>query len=324
MTMDLRLTRARRIYSDGQHNAFTGLTRFGESILVCFRSGATHVSWDGAIRAIASTDGETWTPVAHKTMDGVDLRDPKIVAFNGAAMLYCGGRAPDAPLRCFVSIAPDGQAFGELKPLAGLPEGHWLWSVRPLGDRLYGAAYHDTHAVLLRSADGVAWEEVVDFPIWSDEVAFDFDAQGRLWALVREDWQGCVPALCVAEPPYTSFSSVTRLPIRLQGPMLKRLDGACVIVGRRWDEPGRRNLRSDVFVLEDGQDLRYVRALPSGGDTSYAGWLDDGPGRGLISYYSSHEHKMDTDWEQEQASANTAEAEHTTPADIFLADVRYR
>ncbi len=322
--MELRLTRARRIYADGTHCAFTGITRHDGAILVCFRSGVTHVSWDGVIRVIASSDGESWEPVARLTHPDVDLRDPKIVSWQGAALAYCGGRRQEGPLQSFLAAASDGRSFGDPQPLTGVPEGYWLWSVRPHGEWLYGAAYHGTAAILLRSANGVAWEQVADFPIWGNEVALDFDGEGRLWALVREDWQGCVPALCVAEPPYETFSRVTRLPIRLQGPMLKRLDGACVIVGRRWDEPGRRNLRSDVFLLEDGHDLQYIRALPSGGDTSYAGWLDDGPGRGLISYYSSHEFKMDVDWTDEAASMDRAIAEHSTPAAIYLADVRYR
>ncbi|MCE5241527.1 hypothetical protein LLH23_23940 [bacterium] len=322
--MELRLVRARRIYADGTHCAFTGITRYEDQVLVCFRSGVTHVSWEGRIRIIGSGDGETWTPLATLTHPDMDLRDPKLATWQGAALAYCGGRRQEGPLQSFVSIAADGRTFGPVQPLQGVPEGYWLWSVRPHGDWIYGAAYRHTSAVLLRSADGVGWEQVAPFPIWGNEVSFDFDAEGRLWALVREDWQGCVPALCVAEPPYTEFASVRRLPIRLQGPMLKRLEEACVIVGRRWDEPGRRNLRADVFVLEDGHDLQYIRALPSGGDTSYAGWLDDGPGRGLISYYSSHEYKMDVDWADEAASTDTAVAEHSTPSGIFLADVRYR
>jgi hypothetical protein len=322
--MELRLTRARRIYADGSHCAFTGITRHWDVVLVCFRSGLTHVSWDGVIRVVIPGDGQTAAPLARLAYPGWDLRDPKIVSWHGNVLVYCGGRRQDGPLQSFVSVAADGCRFGDPQPLAGVPEAYWLWSVRPHGVWLYGAAYHQTSAMFLRSADGVTWEKLVDFPVWGNEVALDFDADGRLWALVREDWHGCVPALCVAEPPYAEFRSVQRLPIRLQGPMLKRLEGACVIVGRRWDEPGRRNLRSDLFVLEDGCDLRHVRALPSGGDTSYAGWLDDGPGRGLISYYSSHEYKMDVGWADEAASPDTAVAEHSTPAGIYLADVRYR
>ena len=110
----------------------------------------------------------------------------------------------------------------------------------------------------------------------------------------------------------------------MQGPLIKRLAGGCVLVGRRWDLPGRRNLRIDVFWLEDGRDPCFVRSLPSGGDTSYAGWLDVGEGAAVISYYSSHEHKMDEPHANNAAFArDQAHAEHSTPADIFLADVSY-
>ncbi len=325
--MQLRVTRARRVFSDGKHNAFTGITRLGETTLLCFRSGRSHITYDGTIKVIASDDLETWSAVTEKAREATDLRDPKLTAFAGKALLFCGGRSQAGPLRSFVSFSGDAHSFGELIPLQGIPEGHWLWGVKPWGDRLFGAAYatgaSGGHVALTSTGDGVRWEKLADFPVPGNEVALDFDANGRLYALVREDGHGSVPALCTAEPPYASFSSVTRPPIRLQGPMLKRLDGACVLAGRRWDNPGRRNLRTDLFVWEDGGDPRFIRSLPSGGDTSYAGWLDLRLGRAVISYYSSHEHKMDVSIEEERAHSDTAHAEHSTPADVFLADVCY-
>lgn len=327
--MELRVTRARRIFSDGRHNAFTGITRFAEDVLVCFRSGLTHISYDGTVRVIASTDMESWTVVVEKDMPGVDLRDPKIVVLGGRVLLYCGGRTDGEPLRSLVSASDDGRAFGDLVPLVGIPPGEWMWSTKAWGGKLYGAAYRTGRedpctAVLYCSEDGLAWERLSDFPVPGNEVGLDIDPEGRLWALVREDHYGCIPALCTADPPYTSFTSVTRPAVRLQGPMLKRLEGACVITGRRWDNPGRRNTRTDLFIWEDGHDIEFVRSLPSGGDTSYAGWLDLEPGRAVISYYSSHSHKMDIGWETEAATTDRAHAEHSTPADIFLADVCYR
>ena len=106
--------------------------------------------------------------------------------------------------------------------------------------------------------------------------------------------------------------------------MLKRLDSGCVVICRQWDWPERRNLRTDLFWIEDGQDIRRVRSLPSGGDTSYAGWLDLGKGRAVVSYYSAHEHKMDTHVDSEATPApDPARAEHSTGAGIFLADIHY-
>jgi hypothetical protein len=323
--MELRVTRARRVYADGRHNAFTGIARWGDRVTIAFRSATTHISYDGTIKLIESRNLETWEMLTELAQPPVDLRDPKVVAFAGALMLFCGARYADG-VRSLVSISSDGRTFPAPVPVTGVPEGHWLWSVKPLGGVLYGTAYQRQAAgyttALYRSNDGLEWHQLADFPVPGGETAIDFGADGRLWALVREDTHGWIPALCTAQPPYRSFSSVVRLPIRMQGPMLRRLEGVCVIAGRRWDHPGRRNLRTDLFVLEDGHDIRYVRSLPSGGDTSYAGWLDLEPGRAAMSYYSSHEHSMDTPCDDSQPrSSDPARAEHTTPADIFLADV---
>jgi hypothetical protein len=82
-----------------------------------------------------------------------------------------------------------------------------------------------------------------------------------------------------------------------------------------------------LFWLGDGQDLRRLCTLPSGGDTSYASWLDLGAGRALLSYYSAHEHKMDEPHSNDGIFAATwdeAYAEHSSGADIFLAEISYR
>ena len=322
--MELRVTRARKIFSDGKHNAFTGIASFDDRAFVVFRSGTTHISMDGAIKVVASKDMEAWEVASEKSIAGLDLRDPKAVAFNDVLLVYCGSRGQEGLAKSMAFSSTDGRAFGEPAALNGIPQARWLWCIRPFGEVVYGTAYGKDGVALYRSADGLNWQKTVDFPIPGNEVSIDFDPDGKLWALVRDDSHGCIPAVCTAEPPYTSFGSVARLPIRLQGPMLKRLVGGCVIAGRRWDAPGRRNLRMDLFWLEDGQDIRFVRSLPSGGDTSYAGWLDTGEGRGAISYYSSHEHKMDEAHANNASfSRDGAHAEHSTPSDIFLADVSY-
>ena len=326
--MEIRVIRARKIFSNGKHNAFTGIAAFQNRAFIVFRSATNHVSRDGTVQVIASEDLETWTPVAEKAYSERDLRDPKAVAFRDSLWVYCGGSRADKSICAMAFSSEDGHTFSEPMDLNGIPEGRWLWAVQPCGDALYGTGYcerdGEQSVLLYRSEDGLNWSHVVDFPTPGNEVSIDFDAQGTLWALAREDRQGHIPTLCTAEPPYDTWQTVTRLPLRLQGPMVKRLEGGCVIAARRWDPPGRRNLRTDLFWLEDGQDPRLVRSLPSGGDTSYAGWLDTGEGRAVLSYYSSHEHKMDEPHSQDaHFSRDRAHAEHTTPADIFLADVSY-
>ncbi len=130
--------------------------------------------------------------------------------------------------------------------------------------------------------------------------------------------------LCRARPPYAKLEVHKRMPTPVGGPMVKRLPVGCVMITRRWDPPGRRNLRSEVLWLPDGGELESITRLPSGGDTSYATWVDLSPGRAVVSYYSSHEHKMDVPIDRpDLLRKDPAYAEHSTPADIFLADVSY-
>ncbi len=326
--MDMRVTRARKVFGNGKHNAFTGIAAAPAGVLIVFRSAASHVSPDGVIEVITSRDTETWRVVAELRRPGVDLRDPKVAAFGGKVLVYCGEYRPDAPCQSLVFTSADGIDFGDAMPLRGVPGGRWLWHVRQQGDRLYGSAYWerggDCGAYLYASDDGLAWQEVSVFPVPANEVYLDFDREGVLWALLRDDGRGCIPALCTAEPPYSRFRSVMHLPMRLQGPMLARLEGGCALVCRQWDQPGRRNLRTELFWLEDGGEIQRVATLPSGGDTSYAGWLDMAPGRAVVSYYSAHEHKMDEPHANDALFAeDPAHAEHSTPADIFLADISY-
>lgn len=326
--MEMRITRARKIVADGKHNAFTGIAAAYDKTFIAFRSGASHVSGDGTVKLIASPDMETWQVATELRHPGVDLRDPKVVLFGKKLMLYCGEHRGDGSFQSLVAQSSNGVTFGEAVPLRGIPKNRWLWHVQPLGDTLYGAAYStragECPASLYASRDGAAWKPVADFPGAGNEVYLDFDRDGVLWALVRDAYPWCIPALCVAEPPYSRFRLVMGLPMRLQGPMLKRLDGGCAIICRQWDQPGRRNLRTDLFWLEDSRAIRRMLTLPSGGDTSYAGWLDLKKGQAAVSYYSSHEHKMDEPHANDAVFAkDDAYAEHSTAADIFLADVSY-
>ena len=53
-----------RIWDQARHNAFTDLIRYQDAWYCTFREGSAHVSADGAIRVLRSTDGEHWNSVA--------------------------------------------------------------------------------------------------------------------------------------------------------------------------------------------------------------------------------------------------------------------
>jgi len=332
---ELRVTRARKIYADGHHNAFTGMARLGDRFFVTFRSAVDHVSLEGKIRVIASEDRDDWQPVHLVGRPNTDLRDPKLATFRDNLLCYFaavpvadGKRQGDGRIS-MVARSSDGRTFDEPQALEGISQGAWLWHVAAWGDMLYGTAYWHSEgrrydAGLYQSSDGIRWEKIADFPTPSSEVYLDFDAGGALWALVRNQFPTNELVLCRAEPPYTELEVHKRMPTAVGGPMVKRLPIGCVMITRRWDPPGRRNLRTEVLWLPDGGQLESVTRLPSGGDTSYATWVDLSPGRGIVSYYSSHEHKMDVPIDRpDLLRRDPAYAEHSTPADIFLADVSY-
>jgi len=334
-SFELRVTRAKKIYSDGHHNAFTGLARLGDQFFVTFRSAVDHVSTAGKIRVIASRDRNDWQPVHLVGRPNTDLRDPKLATFRGNLLCYFAavpvvdGRREGEGRISMVVQSSDGRTFAEPQALQGIAQGAWLWHATPQGDMMYGTAYWHAKgsrydAALYQSSDGVRWQKTADFPTPSSEVYLDFDGDGILWALVRNQFPTNELVLCRAEPPYTKLEIHKRMPTAVGGPMVKRLPIGSVMITRRWDPPGRRNLRTEVLWLADGGQLRSITRLPSGGDTSYATWLDLGHGRAIVSYYSSHEHKMDVPIDRaDLLKKDPAYAEHSTSADIFLAEVSY-
>jgi hypothetical protein len=325
---ELRVIRARKIFSDGRHNAFTGLARFKDRYFVAFRAAGTHMTVDGQIRVMVSDDARTWDFARTTGRPEHDLRDPKLVVFQDRLFVLYAER-PETDLEHRTSMAfmsEDGRSFSTSWVLEGVPHGFWLWHAAARDGALYGAAYRhrgpDYECLLLRSPDGFQWENVADFPLPGGETYLDFAPDGTLWAFVRNNSPGRVAYTCSAKPPYTAFGNIRHFPTHIGGPMIKHLDGGCVLITRQWDPPGRRNLRTEIFWQPDDGALRSITRLPSGGDTSYATWLDVAPGRALVSYYSSHEHKMDEPLD-EPPPTDGAHAEHSTGADIFLAEVSF-
>ena len=107
------------------------------------------------------------------------------------------------------------------------------------------------------------------------------------YCLLRQDGEPKPGYLGTSHPPYTEWDWKS-LGVRLGGPDMIRLpDGRFIAVVRLYDAP----VRTSVCWLDPEKGtLTEAFKLPSGGDTSYAGfvWHDD---LLWISYYSSHEEK---------------------------------
>jgi len=84
------LVSVKRLWDKAQHNAFTDLVRFQERWWCVFREGEKHVSPDGALRVITSSDGETWESAALLQSATEDLRDGKLSVTSDGRLLLIG------------------------------------------------------------------------------------------------------------------------------------------------------------------------------------------------------------------------------------------
>jgi len=284
-----------KAYSDDRHNAFTDIAEFKGRYYLVFRNGETHGSHDGRIFLLVSDDLRTWRRrTVFETKH--DDRDPKLLSTNDRLICYIASRIknPEHPRnkQCNLTWTEDGEQWSPIQP--AYAEDHRFWRPRQCGDAYYVASCEvqpperdeDWHVYLLKSSDGIEWREVSEIYSgdWANETSIVFPDEKRIVALVRREWKSGIPAVCVSSFPFTSWQC-TDCDRFLQGPGMVVWGDDIIVVGRGKSE-GR--IRTVLYTLEDSE-LKEHLVLPSGGDTSYAGFLQTSPEELIVSYYSSHE-----------------------------------
>ena len=319
MTPNITYDAVRKVVDDGNHNAFTDLIRFGERFYLGYRSNPSgHLALKNSeVVVIASDDGEAWEEVLRFSVPDRDLRDPHFAVLGDRLFVFAGAwLVEDRPnfrnQRGFGASTGDGVNWDGPYVLEG-SDGRYVWRAvthegniyvnantaldPPPGDGEYATslAYRST---LLVSDDGISFRPFLTFPQeGGNETAFAFEDDGALLAVMRT--VGPPPHRAMvwrAKPPYTEWSS-TPLHRFIGGPMLVRWGGRYLVGGRRFNgEQASGVVGSSTSVgwlegLGTGETPHLVDGpiLPSGGDTSYTGFVPLSDTEGLLSYYSSHE-----------------------------------
>jgi hypothetical protein len=286
-----------RIWDQAPHNAFTDLVRFQGRWFCVFREGKDHVSPDGALRVITSTDGVKWESAALITSKNSDLRDAKITITPDGQLMLAGAEALHDRSRhshqSLVWFSRDGQTWSDKHPI-GDPD-FWLWRITWHNGKAYSIGYGCGKQRLLRlyvSNDGKTFETLVDRLLeggYPNETSIVFDGD-TAYCLLRRDGDGAgnnSALLGIAQPPYTKWEWKD-LGVLIGGPHMIRLpDGRFVAAVRLYDKKVRTAL---CWIDPKAGTLTEFLPLPSGGDTSYAG-LALHQDQLWISYYSSHEGK---------------------------------
>jgi hypothetical protein len=283
-----------KIWDQAPHNAFTDLVRFQGRWFCVFREGKDHVSPDGALRVITSTDGVKWESAALITSKTADLRDAKITVTPDGELMLCGAEAlHDRSKHSHQSLAwfsKDGRTWSERHPIGD--SDFWLWRVTWHKGTAYGIGYgcgKDQSIRLYKSKDGKKFDTLVErlFDVgFPNETSIVFDGD-TAYCLLRRDGKPSSGLLGVSQTPYTKWEWKD-LGVQIGGPHLIRLsNGKWVAAVRLYDKKTRTSL---CWIDPKEGKLTEFLELPSGGDTSYAG-LVEYQDQLWVSYYSSHEGK---------------------------------
>ena len=296
----------KQIWANDKYNAFTSLVKFKDAYYCSFREGESHIfdasgKAEGKVRILKSKDGENWESGAVFGKDRYDLRDPKLsVTPDNRLMVIIGGsiyekkeligRIPQ------VSFSKDGKHFSKpasvnIRDNAGNGI-DWIWRVTWHDGVGYAAMYsmtakRDGGLSLIKTEDGINYDLVTrfDVPDFPNEATVRFDSAGNMNLMVRRelgDQKGYYGKSCF---PYTDWTW-KKMDLHLGGQDFIVLDNGTVVVGTRYNFPHHTKtmiLKGDV---EGNFEEMYL--LPSGGDTSYPGFITVGDELWMV-YYSSHE-----------------------------------
>lgn len=305
----LEVSNVRRVFHNGEHNAFTDLIRFKDRLFLTFRScpDGHMVHPTSSIIVMSSKDGQDWQQVHRFSVAKRDTRDPHFLIFKDRLFIYTGTwysgektlPVDEYDLNMHLGYAvhsADGTTWTDPIMLEGT-FGHYIWRASAVDGKAYlcGRRKHGfadgargnrelIESAMLESDDGLVWRYRSLFQeTHGDETAFQFDPEGNVLAVAR---RGSGPAqLLRSRPPYDRWQRQD-LDRYVGGPLVTKW-GEHTLVGGRKSLAGE-GPKTALYFLRDDQ-LVEVAELPSGGDNSYPGFVAQSPTRGLVSWYSSHE-----------------------------------
>ncbi len=306
----VRVENVRRAFHNGEHNAFTDLIRWRDRFWLTFRScpDGHQVAASASVIVLSSKDALTWHEEHRFSVPQRDTRDPHFLSFKDKLFVYSGtwyagaGVLPREQYEInqhlgYAAWTGDGKTWEGPRQLEGT-YGHYIWRAAAhdglaylCGRRKAGFSEAESgrggsevmQGALLVSDDGLIWRYRSLFQeTLGNETAFLFEPDGMLLALSR---QGADQSqLAQAGPPYLDWKR-SKLPAYIGGPLLAEWGGRQVVGGRRTTSAGPK---TTLYWLENNVLVPFAE-LPSGGDNSYPGLVTRDDGRGLVSWYSSHE-----------------------------------
>ena len=303
------VSNVRRVFHNGEHNAFTDLVKFRGEYYLTFRScpDGHMVHPTASIIILTSADLRNWKPVHQFSVAKRDTRDPHFLVFRDQLFVYTGtwysGESTlprdqyDLNLHLgYAAWSEDGQSWHGPKMLDGT-FGHYIWRAATYDGKAYLCGRRkiefevlkkgeprEVESLMLESDDGFVWRKRATFQeIDGDETAFQFLPDGSILGIGRRGKKSA--QLLTSKAPWTDWQ-LSDLKQYIGGPLLTRWNDRWVVGGRKTTAGSGPRCALHWLV---GDTLHQFADLPSGGDTSYPGFLQLSPHKAVVSWYSSHE-----------------------------------
>lgn len=290
---------------DNDYSSFPSIERFNGKYYVSFREAKSHVfdengQASGKTRILVSSDGEKWESAALFGKEGYDLRDPKLsVTPDGRLMVIMGGSIyKDKKLVGMipqVSFSENGKDFSDPEPvrfegLEGETDREWIWRVSWHDGVGYGVTYGGPHFTLLKTLDGITFTKLCDLEldreIFPGESTIRFSADGKMYIMVRCENGDKNGRWGVSSFPYTEWEW-KEMNFHLGGPDFTFMEDGTIYAGSRYYFKGG-NCKTMLLRGTTEGKFDELFLLPSGGDTSYPGFMETDDELWMV-YYSCHE-----------------------------------
>ncbi len=318
MTQTPPMLESVKIWDKAPHCAFTDIVRFKDKFFCTFREATGHVpgnGLDGKIRVIESENGKDWKSSALIEEKNIDLRDSKFALMpDGRLMITCGGSDYDGDSlmewHTRVMFSKNGTDWTAPRRVRGIPSNNWFFRLTWSGDTGYVAANvcganpltgtvntRVRKLILYKTIDGINFEQVSgDFAPFPQacEATIRFKDDKSMVIVIRNNKKGDdfrSGMFAFSNPPYKEFRYI-RIGHSLNGQNLLQLGPNKWLIGTResdFERPeGREGSATVLLSINEDGIYKRIYELPSGGDTSYPGFVvyQD---KLWISYYSSHE-----------------------------------
>ncbi|MFO0939725.1 MAG: hypothetical protein U0930_03050 [Pirellulales bacterium] len=310
-TPEVRVVSLRRLFHNGEHNAFTDLCRFQGKLYLTFRScpDGHMVHPTSSILILSSSDeGKQWEQIHRFSVPERDTRDPHFLVFQDKLFVYTGtwysGKTTlprdEYDLNKHLGYAAwseDGTNWQNPLMLEGT-FGHYIWRAATDGNKAYMCGRRkpnfevrprgeprNVESLMLESDDGLVWRKRAVFQeTVGDETAFLLEPDGSVLGVGRHG-EGKAAQLLRSKPPYQEWQR-TSLDRSIGGPLIVKWDDHYLVGGRKTVD---KVPSTSLCWLNKQDQLVEFTQLPSAGDNSYPGFVALSKSRALVSYYSSHE-----------------------------------